>query len=215
MSLRKALEEYLKSDGSIEFDIYAQNPHDWEWLGRIIPTLIVSSAGGWMPFQAEGLLHNHPFYFRSEQGSANLRVGEIDGDAPYLSDSTLYSSYISYDEQEDEKENFPALMVKLVPLLKKSPFLWEFEANEVMHDDTDSRKYTVLDKPAQYPLHGWGFTPEEGYLDAIEPKKIFERVGWDYDFQKQLILERNPKSTPINADTRKYPETVPNWTVNL
>ena len=103
-----SFETWLKSDSSLNFDIYAQNPDEWIWLRKIIPNLVVSSAGGSCPFQAEGLLYGLPFYYRERNGWASLSVGESNGAPPYL--DSIYSAGIDCAEFSDEEE-FARLMI--------------------------------------------------------------------------------------------------------
>lgn len=217
MFSREAFEAYVNSDGSIPFDLYAQDTDQWAWLQEYIPGIIVYSAGGMFPFQAEGLIHNMPFYFRYEWGSASLKVGAENGDMPHLPEDALYSAHTEYSEKTDE-EDFVRLMIKLVPKLEKSPYLWRFEANTLNMLNDDKWGFTVGERTGE--VVGWGFTPEEGYFAAREPNDYSYypntvMATLTADIQREMWKAQNPSRTPKNVDPRQYPDIPPVFTVNM
>lgn len=216
MFSREAFEAYVNSNGSIPFDLYAQNTDHWAWVTEYIPGIVISSAGGSFPFQAEGLIHNMPFYFRSEWGSASLKVGSENGDMPHLPETALYSAHTEYAEKTDE-EDFVRLLIKLVPQLKKSPYLWRFQANKLHMLNDGSWGFTVGERTDE--VAGWGFTPEEGYFAAREPKDYSSYptvlTSLTPDIQRAMWKAQNPSRTPKNADPRNYPDIPPVFTVNI
>lgn len=55
--------------------------HVLEWLDRARDYgMVVTRAGGCMPYQAYGTMHSRPFYFRARHGSWRLSVAEEGGD---------------------------------------------------------------------------------------------------------------------------------------
>lgn len=205
----EAFEAYIESDGEIEFDPYAQNPDDWAILREIIPELIISSAGGLMPFQAEGLIEGYPFYYRDKYGSASLSVGATDGERPYLGDTTLW---VSHCESVDGAEGkiFSKNIVNLIQSLEKSPFPYEFEGYALRFQKDKSWDFAV-DKNEKTRTVGWGHSPEEAYLRIFEPSAYLEKAGCSTARQLEMTRAREFDKTPVVTDERVYPSILPNF----
>lgn len=209
----EAFKAYIESDGEIEFDLYAQDPHDWSWLQEIIPGIVISSAGGVVPFQAEGLIYGHPFYYRDRHGSASLSVGAKDGEKPYLGDTTLYSAGCETPEFEGG-EHFIRNLVRLVPELKRSPFPYEFEGWKLNFANDGEWNYTI-DSVEKTRHCGWGYTREEAYDYLSKTSTYLEEHGFTPEKQMQAILDQDFDRIPVKDDTRVYPEVDPPFTVIL
>lgn len=205
---REAFEAFLDSDGEIEFDIYAQNPEDWAALSDLIPGLIVSSAGGVVPFQSEGLLHGHPYYLRSRHGKASLKVGSKDGNA---FKDFLYMATIDY-EAFVGPERLADMMLKLVPLLEPAHFLWEFEAKKL---EFENHEWTGRALDETEIKHAWGFTAEEAYAKTQQPVIFMSEHGISEEKQLAMIKARQINPVPLNQDTRVFPSPAPEFTVNI
>jgi hypothetical protein len=203
---------YIESDGQIPFDLHAQNPNDWAWLEEIIPGLIISSAGGLVPFQAEGIYRGHPFYYHDRHGQARLSIGELDGEIPYLGDYTIYTAYQDTEEWAGGKF-FVRNLVQLVPNLKRSPFRYEFRGKKLHLANDKSWSFTV-DESETETRSGWGFTPEEGYETLSVPSEYLMEHGATAEIQLAMRLAQEFDPTPVNKDERKYPEVDPDFVVN-
>lgn len=202
---------WIESGGEVEFDLHAQNIHDWEWLTRYIPGIVISSAGGLVPFEAYGLIHGYPFYFRARHNIARLNVAGFDGN-PVSSREVLYTASVECDSWH-ARENFIPLLMKLVPCLDVAPFLWKFECFKVQWAEDGRRGYTVT-REKDYQI-GWGSTPEEGFASAQKPSEYLLSVGWSEEFQKQLWEDQQVSSSPSNTDDRAFPERKPDFKVIL
>lgn len=206
---REAFEAWLNSDGSVKFDLYAQNISEWAFLQEVIPGIVISSAGGWFPFQAEGILQGYPFYFRSEQGSSSLKLGNPDDpESCYLLYNSLY--YAKYDMEVKTFEDFVLCLVKIVPLLQRSPFLWRFKARKF----SGSFQVPVIEDSWDEVV-GWGYTPDEGYFTSGEPSLYLESVGVSKDAQTALWLAREVSTEPLNEDPRVWSDVDPDFKVNV
>lgn len=209
---KEAFYEWLKTDGSIRFDIFSRNLEDSIPLQEIIPGLVVSSAGGFGLFQAEGLLKGYPFYFRAEQGGASLKVGAADSDFPYLPSDALWISNVQegYTEYGMTYDEFLYAMVNLVPNLKPSPFLWEFETYRVTNFTTPT-----VDTSKRDIIRGWGHTSFEGYLSTLVYPAWLEQRGVTIETWEKCVelMDINPE--PVNIDDRIYPYPLPLFEVNV
>lgn len=210
---------WLESGGQIPFDIYAQDQADWIWLSDIIPELVVSSAGGAVPFEAEGLLHGFPFYYREEHGYAELRVGEADGGMP-VPWRSLYSAKLQYAENESRSlgmEAFGRFMMKLVPDLAVAPFMWIFPSYEVKFANDGQGTYEVLDTLSDRGHSGYGFTVEEAWANAFKTIPGIELYNPIFTEEFQLKLKRDTMAgnEPLNEDDRIFPAQMPDFRVNM
>lgn len=97
-----SFKEYLTSDLDINFDLHAQDPNDFTWVEEYFPNFKLLSSGGALPFQAERYLNGYPFYYRSEQNSASIKVAERNQETPYLPDLAYWSSRMETDDYMGE-----------------------------------------------------------------------------------------------------------------
>lgn len=195
----------------MKFDMYAQDPNDWSWLGELVPGLVVSSAGGLVPFQAEGLLKGHPFYYRERHGQARLNIAELEADNAYL-DNCIYTAYADVDEFRCGPE-WITTFLNLVERLKRAPFLYKFEGNEVKFKNPETKGTTqslediYIDDERTVHV-AWGDSPEEALEFSYESGKevLVDHYGWDLAFYNRMVeLEaRNP--VPLNVDDRVIPD---------
>lgn len=216
---RETFISYLESEGDeeLEFDLYAQNVDGWRWLQEWIPGIVISSAGGVAPFQAQGLLHGHPFYYKDRHGYAFLNVGELDGEAPYLGDTTLYSASVETEEFAGG-ENFVKNLMKLVPELKRTPFPYEFQGRKIEwgNESIHARKYRVVEGEFdEFPTVGWGYFPEEAFEELAKPSEYLLSCGWTEEIQREIYELKAFSPEPVKTDERKYPDVDPPFTVNL
>lgn len=215
---REAFISYLESgdDEGVEFDLYAQNVDSWLWLQELIPGIVVSSAGGVAPFEAQGLLHGHPFYYRDRHGYASLSIGAIDGEAPYLGDTTLYGASTETSEGDGEA-SFVKNLLKLVPKLERTPFPYEFQGRKIEWGNVpiQERKYRVVEGEFdEFPSVGWGYFPEEAFQELAKPSEYLLSRGWTEEIQREIYELRAFSPVPVKTDERKYPEVDPPFAVN-
>ena len=211
---KKAFRAWLETDHQIPFDLYAQNPNNWEWASEIIPGLIISSAGGMFPFQAEGLLQGLPFYYREEYGYASIRVGEENGPVPYLDSN--YIANIGGIPGESRGEYFIHTISLLVPKLEKAPFYWKFKARKLeFTDDPKNKLGFVVTNEYDY-VGAWGFTAEEAYKKTALPnERLSERSSaFSAERQKEMWIAKEVDPTPMNQDNRVFPNPEPHFFVN-
>lgn len=203
-SMRKNFEAWLDSDGDINFDMYAQDPSDWEWLVRHNPGLVVASAGGVVPFQAEGLIQGLPFYYRERHGIASLAVGEEDGEA--FGNQVLYSSDMETEEFSEGK-NFARNITHLLRELQPTLYLWCFSGKKLRFRNDGTWKYDVTEERDN--IYGRGMTPEEGYIQTQQTSKYLLEKGCSAEKQSQMWKDRAISPTPLNKDERKWADLLP------
>ncbi len=209
----EAFEAWIESNGEIEFDMYAQELDRWSWLQDFIPTIVISSAGGIAPFQAEGLLQGLPFYYRDRHGYATLSVaGDPDGEKPYLGEKTYYQAGIDTEEFQGG-EHFIKNLMKLVPQLKPTPYPYSFLGKKLNFTKDEGLNYTVSETETEtWP--GWGFTAEEAYAALQEPNEYLLSRGYSREKLVQMVKDQEFSPIPVSPDPRVYPEILPNFTVN-
>lgn len=198
---------WLESDGEIEFDMWAQDPAQFELLRELYPAIHVYSAGGLFPFQAEGLIDGHPFYYRSEWGSASLRVGTPDGEKPYLGASIMWSANMDIPE-DNEREKFQLYLLQLVTKLRRAPFLYEFEGFKVEWLK-DQDWHWSINRNERETRPSWGYDPQEAYAELFQPSAYLLEKGFSEENQLRMktACEFNP--VPVNVDDRVFPEVDP------
>lgn len=209
---RQAFLDYLyasleSASDDVGFDIYAQDVDDWEWLAKLVPGIVIHSAGGMVPFQAEGLINGYPFYYRERGGVAALKVAEKDAKDAYGTDGILWSA----SEEVQEFRAGPHWIVSLVNLfdrLEKAPFFYEFAGRKTDYSDPyDVESMYATDEPQSY--FGWGDSPEEGYAYLMKPSEYLLSVGWSEETQVRLRKLQQISSIPLNEDKRVYPQETP------
>lgn len=204
---RKAFNEWLESDGTVPFDLWAQDPGMFPLLSESYPGILVASAGGLVPFQAEGLLDGHPFYYRDEWGFASLKVGLPDGDRPYSYFDTFWAAQLE-TEAWQEGRDFEKNLLALLPLLSRSDYLYEFEALKVLWAPEAQWQWALNAQEREVVLSR-GFTPEDAFAKLYEPSPYLAEKGFRPEEQVKLALAREINPAPLNRDERKFPEIDP------
>lgn len=202
--------------------LYGDDPGNWRDLSALIPTLLVTSAGGSCPYQAEGTLHGYDFYFRYRGGSASLEVASD----PDSLGSLWYASRAHGGRYDGTlgRQDFIDLMVVLVADLQPAPFLYEFSGYKikVVHDEAadsgqpDDAPKTLhietTDTPEIY--RSWGHTPREAIDRFAEPSAYLTEHGWSEESQRQAVDAQRLDPTPLNTDNRTYPSETPRFEVH-
>lgn len=210
---KAAFMEWLNSNGEVDFDMWARDPKDYEFMKQYVPSLVVASAGGMCPFQAEGLLFGFNFYYRERHGWAELRLANAK-DECYGGEGVLYSAGCEVEEFRDSSHWLPTLL-ELIPQLSRPPFPYLFLHKELKYTDSNDAFTAYVDEAdeAMTARTGWANTPEE----ALEAVKKFEEIAYltthGITFEKQKFLHDLMLSTlqeaPANSDERKFPEVEP------
>lgn len=211
---KEAFVAYLESDGEIPFDMYSVDLEKSEALQEIFPGLLISSAGGIVPFQAEGLIDGYPFYYRDRHGWASLTIGEKDGEPPYLMDGSLYSAGVE-TEEFGGGDNFLKNLTKLIPALERSPFLYHFEGWALDYDTYENGYTSFRKTDMKETIYGWGQNVDEAWEYVHKFKEHMREYGWDEDFQSRKIEAQEIGRVPVNQDERVFPEPEPVFRVNL
>lgn len=209
----ESFKAWIESDGEIPFDMYAQDPNEWAWLQEIIPGLVIASAGGMAPFQAEGLYYGHPFYYRDRHGWASFRVGALDGEAPYLGNEILYIAGVETEEFVGG-EHFIRNLVNIIPNLKRSEFPYEFEGKKLNLFNDKSWGYSVSETEKEIRV-GWGHTPEEAYPNIFTTSAYLMEHGASAEHQLKMVQDGEFSPIPVNKDERRYPAVDPEFVVIL
>ena len=207
----EAFKAYVEAEDDlfeeVGFDMYAQTPKAWEHLSEKIPGLIVTSAGGWVPFQSEGLLQGLPYYLRCRHDVASLTIGQAD--------SNIFEDALFYAEIDYTKfagiENFEDMIIQLVPLLEKMPFRYEFACKVPEYDENHKHTGNTTDKDDT--TYGWGNSPEEAFESLMKPNWFLKERGVSDEEQlyRRGLQKINP--SPINEDNRVWPNPLPIFVV--
>jgi hypothetical protein len=210
---RKNAEEYLSASeffSELGFDLYAQDINDWTWLSQLIPGIVVTSAGGIVPFQAEGLLHGLPFYYRERSGWASLSIAGANEPNAY-GNTNLYHA----GEEVEEFRSGPgwvSTLLNLVENLERSPFLYHFEGRDTQTTgEGDEMEVHTLNAPKTY--WGWGHTPEEAFEDTKEISSYLSEHGYSEDFQREMWDAKRIYPMHTNDDDRIFPDPEPVFAV--
>lgn len=94
------------------------------------PNLTITSAGGAIPFQAEGVFEGYPFYFRYRGGRASLSVLQKDGEEAGDLLRPLYDAFADYGHPLSgtlDDAEFHTLFSQLAQELTVAGIVWEFE----------------------------------------------------------------------------------------
>lgn len=209
---------YLSGETNTEPVLHATDPGAFRDLSARIPGLLVTSAGGAFPFQSEGTLHGYPYYFRYRHGHAELQVHEH-GTTP-MSSARLYETSLAYGDEHGgtlDRDEFLFLMIAMVPMLCRARWLWEFAGVRVNIHDTDPEGeqvnlvFTATDTREVY--RAWGYTPEEAWMRLHEPSPYLLERGWSAETQAEMYRLRAIAPTPLNSDTRNFPDPEPTFEV--
>lgn len=175
-------------------------------LTRAIPGLVLETAGGACPFQAEGTLHGLPFYFRYRSAHATLSLVQAGAeDFDYF--APLYLAGMDFGEEYDgflSDEQFRDLFTELTGRLARAPRLWEF---------TGAQVGDLAGCPAGTPrtYGAWGYTPQEALTTLTSKSGTWpESLGEWADHVTAMAL--NPAT--ITVDDRVWPDPEPVFTVH-
>lgn len=164
-----------------------------------VPGLRLWSAEGFAPFMAEGDWHGYRVAFRARHQTVTLKILTQDDSIEALwiaSETVKEPEFLSVLSDEE----FEFYFLRLAARLEEAPFPYRFAdlAAKPRHHD-------IVGKPIQnFPIIGWGHTPEEGYQRALES---FSRIYPD------LTPEENVGRIPLNMDERDFPKHKPAFTV--
>jgi hypothetical protein len=208
MDLDKKFEAWLKKGRTTQFNPVIKERDDWKFLEKVIPGLQIVTADGFAPFQAEGFIHELPFYFRLRHGTVMLQVGQLSGDA--VNGHILYSVNVM-SKLPETHGGFATLMLELVPNLEKMPFQWKFSSNVIEVEEDWSAKTNGY----KTTLYGWGHTPEEA-LEYVK-QDLGSRFNYDCtpEMRENIWRLRDVNPTPLNEDNRIKPFIEPIFTVNI
>ncbi len=191
-------------------DLYAKPIEVFQWARELIPGLIVSSAGGSHPYQAEGLLlDKYPFYYRSEWGYCSINIGEENGTTPYLVDHSLWTARL--EVEASTHRGFVAALPLLLNQIRQSPYYWEFPCWSVIWEENGTRWNYEIDTTTQTTVGGWGETVEEGFASAMAPSEYLMEKGFTAERQVELFWKKCPSRTPVRDNVRNYPDKTPNF----
>lgn len=189
----------------IPFDIYARASDDFPRLKELNPSVIVLSAGGICPFQAEGYVKGLPFYFRSEEGTADLKVAVEKEDVHF---KHLWASHEDLEPEDQDRGGhvafhaFEEVLARMVQKLSKSPFLYEFEG---WGNDTDEDGHLIVTREKRGKTVSWGHSPVEAELRLYEPDKwLAEKLNMTMESLQAFELQH--EWTITNSDDRVWPE---------
>lgn len=197
-----------------QFDLYAQPLEAYSWAAEFIPGLVVASAGGLFPFQAEGLLLNrYPFYYRSEWGTSSVYIGHPDQTVPYLYSEAYWAASLS-DFEGSNPETFITALTRMLPEITRTRYLYRFPCRAhrfLDNTESDNIRWVWEITDQQDEVTGYGNTAAEGWLDAVSPSPYLEQHGFTADRQSQLFIEKEVSCTPVSENQRQYPACDPNW----
>lgn len=194
----------LGSDG-IRFDLWAKPLEAFNWAQEYIPGLIVSSAGGAVPYQAEGLINGYPFYYRSEWGGCSILIGHPDKEIPYLWDEALWLA-VDNDFEGSTHETFVEALTRLLPILEKTPRLFKFPCyGHDFLENVEPRWQWVIKKDETAYVQGIGHTVEEAYQNAEKPSDYLAEHGFSFENQIEFFHAKNPSREPLFKEPREYP----------
>lgn len=205
------------------FNPYAVDPARMAWLAELVPGTVITSAGGFVPFQVEGLLHGLPFYYRERTGTASLSVGQPG--APHA-----YGPNPLWRAQEDVEElrggpTWLDSFVNLVENLRPVEFWYEFPHREVTWSDRKPKDInTVTFTPGDdgSPMTfkaARGSTPAVAYERAatFEESAYLSMRGWSVDVQRRIHAAQvaTMSRQPSAPDDRVWPDVHPTFAVTV
>lgn len=209
MDAFKALVEASDEEqGDIKFDLFARPLHAFEWVQEYVPGLIVYSAGGLVPFQAEGLINGYPFYYRSEWGSCSIKIGRLDDLVPYVPEESYWYAYD--DEFEGVTvESFVEALTRLLPKVKRQQNFYEFEVFATNFVGENGSWVWEINPDEITTVVGWGYTAEEAFIYASQPDKYLESKGFTVENQREHWFAQKPNPVPVYVTQREWPDVEP------
>ena len=163
----------LMKNSQEHFDMYACDINDFSWLKSFVPDIIVHSAGGIFPFQAEGYLGDMSFYFRAEDNYASLTVSDS-GENVFSYHDALYYSRIElthFSSSGSLEKDWISYLLTTIEKLEKTPLLYYFEMNKIDFNSTQGdfgldiakdEKGNILTEE----IAGSGFSVDEAFSNA-------------------------------------------------
>jgi hypothetical protein len=217
--LEKAFQEWIASDSELRFDMYAQDLADSKPLQELIPSLVVTSAGGICPFQAEGMLFGLSFYYRERGGWASLRLGQKAEDC-YLTAESLFDAGEEVDEFRSGAVWLDTL-INLIPKLEKTVFLYSFPyLTFPLGDFEDLLTVEPGTDPTQISHY---YVRAESAAEAFRIASTFEEDAWltekgcTSEMQRKWFEARvaTMSQIPLKSDERVWPDPLPVFEVNV
>lgn len=185
-----------------------------EWVSEFIPGLNIASYGGIVPFQAEGLIHNLPFYYRDRGSTITLKVNHEGADNAYGSNA-LYNASAEAFDGSDMGMNWLSVFFNLMERLDKSPYLYEFEAKTIRYKEKNNLSTAYVVDGHEDRVYGWGYSAAEAYESTKEISSFLTFSGFTEEIQKLHWELQDINPIPVNEDDRIYPDPEPSFTVNV
>lgn len=203
--------ENVDMNDDVEFDLYARDIKDFNWLKEFIPDIVIYSAGGMCPFQAEGYLGEYNFYYRERGGNASLSLATSKNDC-YGGADNLYRANIEVEEFREGPGWFSTLM-NLIEKLERNSYLYQFQCDEIDFGPSGNDKENMKKKVDENGnvIHGfkggWGFTAEEAFKEAVSFEYfrdfVFNRTKYDREIGEYVPA---PELNWTEAEFNKYVE---------
>lgn len=193
---------------NIKFDLYARPLHAFEWAQEYVPGLIVYSAGGMLPFQAEGLINGYPFYYRSEWGSCNIKIGRLEDTVPYLPEESYWYAYDN-EFEGDTAESFIEALTRLLPKIERQQNIYKFEVLATNYVGENGSWQWEINPNETTTVIGWGYTAEEAFIYASKPSKYLEEKGFSVENQREHWVAQQPNPVPVYVTQREWPDVEP------
>lgn len=211
--LEAFIEWLMQGDTTIPFDLHAQDIDDYTFMKRYIPTLIVSSAGGLCPFQAEGYMFDLAFYYRERHGWAELRLAHTHNEC-YGGGEALYAASTEVPEFRDSRTGeWLQTLLHLVPQLERSPFLYQFPCKKVVQEQEGGVWRPDHDDPYTSIISSWGDTLEEAWneMHTFHESWGMSSAGMSRAEQESLHEARlaTVLPEPVETDNRIFPDPEP------
>lgn len=211
---KEAFVNYLtsyKEGQEIEFDMYARDISDFNWLKEFIPGIVIYSAGGITPFQAQGYLDGFNFYYRERGGVASLNLANSKKECYDLA-TALYTADIEVEEFREGFGWFSTLM-NLVEKLERTPYRYKFQKDSVDFGSNGTSFVKEFDENGEV-VHdstiGWGLTADEAFKDAVQHLEwmrgyLCHRMKYDKE-TRELVPDTERSWSNENFD--KYVEMI-------
>lgn len=203
-----SLFDFIDDGGDVDdmdFDIRAQHVREWDDLKEVIPSILVSSAGGFLPFEMRGWVCSLPFYIRSEWGEAELRIAADEGDI--FRGPLLWTSTTTIPEEMDRPQLI-SVISSLFSKLEVAPFLWGFTGRKVEFVDApDSEDKLPIATSEEDIYYAWGKTPEGAWKQLRAPNLYLLD---DLSFWENIKRLEDIQPDPVVVDDRVIPDA-PDW----